>query len=385
MLRECLGLFQELGERIGQARSLEMQGLAAHCQGESATGRALLEQALALHREMGEPIWICRVLMNLGRVVREAGHRDAGDYAVSRALLHEAVVALPMWQPRMTMAYRTSVAGVALMPTRVLYFEQYIVVDPGLTPLEESQLLTEEQYYEARDEYGEDAFRAGIGAEAIREMLAAIDLDAEATTLREELAVATGELKPKKIIKRLKLIEAFIESNTRPEWMILSVVPEGRREAYETVKGTVLAGRNHASVMTHSVANEPVAAPDDYPNSARFLKVAAAMTRELDPTLPVFAIRTMDEGLRLTIAQARFNTMLMSLLGATGLVLAASALFAEKDPIFDQQGVRDLVIIHFPEGAFARTRKGEDVWQSALKLPPKYIAGTAGAAASGSR
>ena len=63
--------------------------------------------------------------------------------------------------------------------------------------------------------------------------------------------------------------------------------PEGRREAYETVKGTVLAGRNHASVMTHSVANEPVAAPDDYPNSARFLKVAAAMTRKLDPTLPV--------------------------------------------------------------------------------------------------
>ena len=63
--------------------------------------------------------------------------------------------------------------------------------------------------------------------------------------------------------------------------------PEGRREAYDTVRGTVLAGRNHASVMTHSVANEPVAAPDDYPNSARFLRVAAAITRNLDPTLPV--------------------------------------------------------------------------------------------------
>jgi len=63
--------------------------------------------------------------------------------------------------------------------------------------------------------------------------------------------------------------------------------PEGRREAYDTVRGTVLAGRNHASVMTHSVANEPVAAPDDYPSSARFLRIAAAITRNLDPTLPV--------------------------------------------------------------------------------------------------
>ncbi|MCL4129963.1 UNVERIFIED_CONTAM: hypothetical protein GTU68_054066 [Idotea baltica] len=78
---------------------------------------------------------------------------------------------------------------------------------------------------EAQDQYGEDAFNAGIGAEAIREMLSNIDLEAEAEQLREELAEATGELKPKKIIKRLKVVEAFIESGNRPEWMIMTVLP----------------------------------------------------------------------------------------------------------------------------------------------------------------
>ena len=108
---------------------------------------------------------------------------------------------------------------------RILYFEQYVVIETGLTDLAPRQLLTEEEYLDAQDEYGEDAFRAGIGAEAIREMLTEIDLDLEAEQLREELAEATGELKPKKIIKRLKLVESFIESGNRPEWMILTVVP----------------------------------------------------------------------------------------------------------------------------------------------------------------
>ncbi len=108
---------------------------------------------------------------------------------------------------------------------RILYFEQYVVIEPGLTDLKQGQLLGEEEFLDAQDQWGEDAFRAGIGAEAIREMLAAIDLDAEATTLREELAVATGELKPKKIIKRLKLVESFRESGNRPEWMVLTVIP----------------------------------------------------------------------------------------------------------------------------------------------------------------
>ena len=108
---------------------------------------------------------------------------------------------------------------------RILYFEQYVVIETGLTDLAPRQLLTEEEFLDAQDEYGEDAFRAGIGAEAIREMLAEIDLDQEAETLREDLAEATGELKPKKIIKRLKLVESFLESGNRPEWMVLTVVP----------------------------------------------------------------------------------------------------------------------------------------------------------------
>ncbi|MBC6438924.1 MAG: DNA-directed RNA polymerase subunit beta' [Rhodospirillales bacterium] len=108
---------------------------------------------------------------------------------------------------------------------RVLYFEQYIVIDPGLTPLEENQTLTEEAYYEARDEYGDDAFTAGIGAEAVRDMLAKIDLKGEREFLREELAETNSEAKRKKIVKRLKLIETFIDSGNRPEWMILEVIP----------------------------------------------------------------------------------------------------------------------------------------------------------------
>jgi len=108
---------------------------------------------------------------------------------------------------------------------RILYFENYVVIEPGLTELGYSQLMTEEEYLDAQDLYGADAFTAGIGAEAIREMLTAIDLQAEADKLREDLKEATGELKPKKIIKRLKVVEAFLESGNRPEWMILTVLP----------------------------------------------------------------------------------------------------------------------------------------------------------------
>ena len=108
---------------------------------------------------------------------------------------------------------------------RVLYFEQYIVIEPGLTELKHGQLLTEEEFLDFQDQYGSDSFTAGIGAEAIREMLSSIDLEAEAEKLRSDLAEATGELKPKKIIKRLKLVENFIEGGNRPEWMILTVVP----------------------------------------------------------------------------------------------------------------------------------------------------------------
>ncbi|MDA7946344.1 MAG: DNA-directed RNA polymerase subunit beta' [Hyphomicrobiaceae bacterium] len=108
---------------------------------------------------------------------------------------------------------------------RVLYFENYIVVEPGLTTLQERQLLSEEEYLQAQDEFGEDSFTAGIGAEAIRELLVNLDLEKIAEDLRVEIAEATTELKPKKLGKRLKVIEALINSGNRPEWMILTVVP----------------------------------------------------------------------------------------------------------------------------------------------------------------
>ncbi|SDF47320.1 DNA-directed RNA polymerase subunit beta' [Limimaricola pyoseonensis] len=108
---------------------------------------------------------------------------------------------------------------------RILYFENYVVIEPGLTDLAYGQLMTEEQYLDAQDQYGADAFSANIGAEAIREMLAQIDLEGEAEQLRADLKEATGELKPKKIIKRLKIVESFIESGNRPEWMVMTVIP----------------------------------------------------------------------------------------------------------------------------------------------------------------
>ena len=108
---------------------------------------------------------------------------------------------------------------------RVLYFEQFLVTEPGLTPLQPFQLLTEEEYMEAQDEYGEDAFTAGIGAEAIRDVLMNMDLEAVAEQVREDIKETGSELKLKKLVKRLKLLENFITSGNRPEWMIMTVIP----------------------------------------------------------------------------------------------------------------------------------------------------------------
>jgi DNA-directed RNA polymerase subunit beta' len=108
---------------------------------------------------------------------------------------------------------------------KILYFENYCVIEPGLTPLKEFQLLSEDDYLTAQDEYGEDSFTAMIGAEAIREILIKLDLEKTAADLRHEIAVSTSELKPKKLAKRLKIIEAFMQSGNKPEWMILTVIP----------------------------------------------------------------------------------------------------------------------------------------------------------------
>ncbi|MDX1731277.1 MAG: DNA-directed RNA polymerase subunit beta', partial [Aurantimonas coralicida] len=108
---------------------------------------------------------------------------------------------------------------------RVLYFENYIVTEPGLTSLKEHQLLSEEEYMIATDEFGEDSFTALIGAEAIQDLLGSMDLETIAGDLRSELAETTSELKTKKLMKRLKIVENFLESGNKPEWMIMSVVP----------------------------------------------------------------------------------------------------------------------------------------------------------------
>ncbi|AZS19977.1 MULTISPECIES: DNA-directed RNA polymerase subunit beta' [unclassified Caulobacter] len=108
---------------------------------------------------------------------------------------------------------------------RVLYFEYYIVTEPGLTPLKQHQLLSEDDYMRAQEEYGDDSFTAEIGAEAIQNLLKAIDLEKEAERLREELAGTVSDMKQKKFSKRLKILEAFQESGNRPEWMVMTVVP----------------------------------------------------------------------------------------------------------------------------------------------------------------
>jgi DNA-directed RNA polymerase subunit beta' len=108
---------------------------------------------------------------------------------------------------------------------RVLYFENFIVIEPGMTPLKPFQLLNEEEYIEAQDEYGEENFRAGIGAEAMKEILMGLDLEEQIVKVEEDLRETGSEAKRKKYVKRLKLLEAFVESGTRPEWMILDVLP----------------------------------------------------------------------------------------------------------------------------------------------------------------
>jgi DNA-directed RNA polymerase subunit beta' len=108
---------------------------------------------------------------------------------------------------------------------RVLYFESYIVTEPGMvTSIKKGQLISEDEYLDLQDEYGE-SFTAMIGAEAIRELLLQLDLEREREQLRREIAESTSELKPKKLAKRLKIVDSFLESGNRPEWMVMTVIP----------------------------------------------------------------------------------------------------------------------------------------------------------------
>ncbi|MEC7453093.1 MAG: DNA-directed RNA polymerase subunit beta', partial [Pseudomonadota bacterium] len=107
---------------------------------------------------------------------------------------------------------------------RVLYFESYVVTEPGMTTLERSQLLNEEEYLDALEEHG-DEFEAKMGAEAVFDLLTALDVDADVAAMREELPSINSETKRKKITKRLKLLESFQQSGNKPEWMIMTVLP----------------------------------------------------------------------------------------------------------------------------------------------------------------
>jgi len=107
---------------------------------------------------------------------------------------------------------------------RILYFEAFVVIDPGMTPMERGQLLTDEGYLDAVEQYG-DEFDARMGAEAVMEMLKDVDLAEQQEKLREELSATNSDTKIKRLSKRLKIIEAFLESGNKPEWMILTVLP----------------------------------------------------------------------------------------------------------------------------------------------------------------
>ncbi len=107
---------------------------------------------------------------------------------------------------------------------RILYFEAFVVTEPGLTPMERGQLLNEEQFMQARQEHGDD-FDAAMGAEAVYDLLRTIDLQSEMVQLKEEIASTGSETKLKRLTKRIKLVEAFLESGNRPEWMVMTVLP----------------------------------------------------------------------------------------------------------------------------------------------------------------
>lgn len=108
---------------------------------------------------------------------------------------------------------------------KILYFESYVVIDPGMTPLNRYQLLSEEEYFKFQDDFGEDSFFVSIGAEGLRKMLQNLDFQFELDQLHEDLKTTTSDMKRRRYVRRLKMIESFMSSGTKPEWMILDCVP----------------------------------------------------------------------------------------------------------------------------------------------------------------
>ena len=108
---------------------------------------------------------------------------------------------------------------------KIIYFQDYVVTDPKDTPLKKQQLLTEEEFRQAREQYGEGTFDADMGAEAVRKLLVGMDLVELSKTLREELNTTNSKQKKKDLINRLKIVEAIRDSDNKPEWMVLDVIP----------------------------------------------------------------------------------------------------------------------------------------------------------------
>ncbi len=157
----------------------------------------------------------CGVEVTLSKVRRERmGHIDLASPVVH------------IWFMR---SLPSKIATLLDMPLKdlekVLYMESHVVIDQGVTNANPHQLLSDDELMEMQDTFGSDSFKAGMGAEAIRHMLQSIDLKSEAKVLREELSNTTSETKRKKVVKRLKLIEDFIESGNEPQWMVLEVLP----------------------------------------------------------------------------------------------------------------------------------------------------------------
>ncbi|MCA3244352.1 MAG: DNA-directed RNA polymerase subunit beta', partial [Alphaproteobacteria bacterium] len=107
----------------------------------------------------------------------------------------------------------------------ILYFEKFVVTEPGMTPFTKGQLITEEEYYAALDEHGEESFQAQIGAEAIRTLLQSLDLPTLQAEMSAELTEDVSDLKRRKIVKRLKMVNAFLESGNKCDWMVMDVIP----------------------------------------------------------------------------------------------------------------------------------------------------------------
>jgi DNA-directed RNA polymerase subunit beta' len=157
----------------------------------------------------------CGVEVTLSRVRRER----MGHIELSTCVSH--IWFLKSLPSRMGMVLDMTLRDIE----RVLYFEAFVVVDPGMTPLKKGQIMTEDDYVAKNEQYGQGEFEALMGAEGVKELLKAINLEREIETLREELETTSSDVKIKKIAKRVKVLEGFLKSGVKPEWMILEVLP----------------------------------------------------------------------------------------------------------------------------------------------------------------